>query len=146
MAIELVLLAPALVACIVVIAGGARYVEARGQTNSAAFAAARAASLTTNQEAAVAAGRSAAERSFADRGPACSELDVQIDAHDFRRGGDVRASVTCIADLSDLAGFGFPGRKTFTSTATVPLEQHRDVSSGFMNSEGSAGGNSGVDP
>lgn len=127
MAVELVLLTPALVACIMVIAGGARYVEARGQTNSAAFAAARAASLTTNQEAAVAAGRTAAARSLAERGHACSELDVQIDAHDFSRGGNVEASVTCIADLSDLAGFGLPGHKTFTSTATVPLEQHRDL-------------------
>ena len=127
MAIELVLLTPALVACIMVIAGGARYVEARGQTNSAAFAAARAASLTTNQEAAIAAGRKAAARSLAERGHACSDLDVEIDAHDFRRGGNVRASVTCIADLSDLAGFGLPGHKTFTSTATVPLELHRDL-------------------
>ena len=56
MAIELVILTPALVAAIMVIAAGARYVDARGQTNSAAFAAARAASLTTNQEAAVAGG------------------------------------------------------------------------------------------
>lgn len=127
MAIELVLLTPVLVACIVVIAGGARYVEARGQTDSAAFAAARAASLTSNQEAAAAAGRSAAARSLAERGRACSTLEVHIDAHDFRRGGNIRASVTCIADLSDLAGFGFPGHKTFTSTATVPLEQHRDL-------------------
>ena len=34
MSIELVLLTPALVACILVIAAGARYVDARGQTTT----------------------------------------------------------------------------------------------------------------
>jgi len=126
MAIELVILTPALVAAIMVIAGGARYVDARGQANSAAFAAARAASLTTSQDAALAAGAKAAEQSMAERGHACAQLDVAIDADDFAPGGAVKATVTCTADLSDLVGFGLPGSKTFTATATVPLEQHRD--------------------
>ena len=126
MAIEVVLLTPVLVAAIVVILAGSRYVDARGQTSSAAFAAARAASLTTNQEAAVGAGRRAAETAVAQRGKACASLTVEIEAGDFRPGGDLRATVTCLADLSDLAGFGLPGSKSFTSTAVVPLEQYRD--------------------
>jgi len=125
MSVELVLLTPALVACILVIAGGARYVDARGQTSSAAFVAARAASLTSDQQAAVAAGREAASRALADRGLACGTLTVRVDAGDFLPGGQVRAVVTCIADLSDLAGFGLPGTKSFTSTAVVPIEEHR---------------------
>ena len=128
MAIEIVILTPALVAAIMVIAGGARYVDARGQTNSAAFAAARAASLTSNQDAAVAAGQAAAEDSMAERGHACAELRVDIDAHDFAPGGSVRATVTCVTDLTDLAGFGLPGHATLTSIATVPLEEHRALS------------------
>ena len=127
MSIEIVLLVPVLIAAIMIIAGGARYIDARGQTNNAAFAAARAASLTTNQEAAVAAGRAAAQRSMADRGHACAELKVELDAHDFVPGGSVQATVTCITDLTDLAGFGLPGHKTFKATATVPLEVHRDL-------------------
>lgn len=127
MAIEIVLLTPALIAAIMVIAGGARYVDARGQTNSAAFAAARAASLTSNQQEAVAAGRAAAEDSLAERGHACVELGVDINAHDFVPGGSIRVTVTCVTDLTDLAGFGLPGRKVFTGTATVPLELHRDL-------------------
>lgn len=126
MAIEAVLLTPALVAAIILIAAGARYVDARGQTNHAAYAAARAASLTTNQEAAVQAGKKAAEDSMADRGQACADLQVDIDAADFNPGGNVRATVTCTADLSELAGIGLPGSKKFTFTAVVPLEQHRD--------------------
>lgn len=126
MAIEAVLLTPALVAAIILIVAGSRYVDAPGQTNHAAYAAARAASLTTNQEAAVQAGRKAADASMAERGQACSALKVGIDAGDFNPGGNVRATVTCTADLSDLVGIGLPGSKTFTFTAVVPLEQHRD--------------------
>lgn len=127
MAIEVVILTPALVAAIMVIAAGARYVDARGQVNSAAYAAARAASLTTNQEAAVQAGTKAAKQSMSQRGLACASLTVSVDAADFNPGGDVRATVRCVADLSDLAGVGpIPGSKTFTFTAVVPLEQHRD--------------------
>ncbi len=125
MSIEMVLLIPALVACILAVAAGARYVDARAQTSSAAFVAARAASLTQNQEAAVAAGREAASRSLAERGQACARLTVRIDAGEFHPGGQLRATVTCVADLSDLTGFGLPGHKSFTSTAVVPIEEHR---------------------
>ena len=61
-----------------------------------------------------------------ERGQACTDLKVDIDAGDFNPGGNVRATVTCTADLSDLAGIGLPGSKTFRFTAVVPLEQHRD--------------------
>lgn len=126
MSIEIVLLTPILVAAIMVIAAGARYVQARGEASSAAYAAARAASLTTNQQAAVAAGREAAARSMSDRGKSCARLTVSIDAHDFQPGGDVEATVTCTADLADLSGLGLPGHKSFTATATVPLDEHRE--------------------
>ena len=126
MAIEALLLTPALVAGIILIAGGSRYVEARGQTNHAAYAAARAASLTTNQEAAVLAGKRAAEDSMTERGHACADLKVEVNAGDFNPGGNVRATVTCTADLSDLVGVGLPGAKTFVFTAVVPLEKHRE--------------------
>jgi Flp pilus assembly protein TadG len=125
MSIEMILLTPALVACILMVAAGARYVDARGQTSSAAFAAARAASLTGNQEAAVAAGRRAAARSIAERGEACATLTVTVDAAEFQPGGDLRATVTCLANLSDLTGFGLPGHAQFTATAVVPIETYR---------------------
>lgn len=125
MAIEVVLLTPVLVGAIMVIAVGARFVDARGQINHAAYSAARAASLTTNQEDASRAGLRAAEASMSDRGHGCADLSVAIDAGHFVPGGDVRATVSCTSDLSDLVGFGLPGSKTFTFTAVVPLEEHR---------------------
>jgi Flp pilus assembly protein TadG len=125
MAIEVVILTPVLVGAIMMIATGARFVDARGQTNHAAYSAARAASLTTNQEAAVRAGIQAAESSMSERGHGCAHLNVAIDAGHFTPGGNVRATVSCTADLSDLVGFGLPGSKTFSFTAVVPLEEHR---------------------
>lgn len=126
MALELVMLTPVLVSAILVIAAGARYVEARSQTVDAAYAAARAASLTTDQDSAATAGRRAAAHALAERGRACAHLEVRIDAGQFRAGGATRATVTCFTDLSDLSGLGLARTKTFTATATVPLEQHRD--------------------
>ena len=127
MAIEVVVLTPLLVAAIMVIAAGGRYVDARGQVNGAAYVAARAASLTGNREAAVQAGTQAAEQSMSRRGLACANLTVSVDAADFNPGGDVRATVRCVADLSDVVGVGgIPGSKTFRFAAVVPLEEHRD--------------------
>ena len=128
MSLELVLLTPALIACIFLIAAGARYVAARSQTIDAAYAAARAGSLTSSQDAAVGAARNAATRALADRGRSCADLSVVIEAGEFQPGGRVRATVTCVADLADLSGLGLPGRRSFTATATVPLERYRDFS------------------
>jgi Flp pilus assembly protein TadG len=126
MAIELVVLTPMLVGAIMVIAVGVRYIDARGEANDAAYAAARAASLTTNQEAAVQAGTEAAVDA-GQHGQACPDPTVHIHAGDFQPGGDVRATVTCVADLTDIAGFGLPGHKTFTFTAVVPIDSHRSL-------------------
>ena len=111
--------------CVLTIAGGARYVDARNQVDSAAHVAARAASLTTGPQAAADAGRAAASDALAERGRACTALDVRIDTSGFQPGGSIEATITCSADLSDVVGFGFPGRRTFTSTAIVPIEFHR---------------------
>jgi Flp pilus assembly protein TadG len=129
MSIELLILTPALVAAILVIVAGSRYAEAREETNSAAFAAARAASLAPDASGALAAGRAAAVHEMSDRGLSCARLDVNVDTHDFAPGGTIRVTVTCVTDLGDLSGFVLmPGHKSFRSTATVPLDQHRSFS------------------
>lgn len=127
LSVEVVLLTPILVGCILTIAGGARYVDARNQVASAAHVAARAASLTAGPESATEAGLEAARNALADRGRACTSLDVSIDTHAFVPGGAVSATVTCTADLSDVVGFGLPGSRTFTTRASVPIELHREA-------------------
>ena len=128
MSLELVLLVPVLVGAILVIAAGARLVDARGHVGTAAAAAARAASLESNAGSAVAAGERAGSLALSDGGPGCGDLLIRLDTRAFRPGGYVRATVTCVADLSDVAGFGIPGSKTFTATSVVPIEAHRVLS------------------
>lgn len=125
LSLEMVLLTPVVVGCILTIAGGARYVESASQVGAASAIAARAASLESGPEAAAAAGRTAARQALTDRGAACVDLEVDVDVSRFRSGGAVTATVTCRADLSDVVGFGLPGSKTFTDSAVAPLDRHR---------------------
>jgi Flp pilus assembly protein TadG len=124
-AVEAILITPVLVGLILVLAGAARIIDAKNQVASTAHIAARAASLTTSAEDAATAGKLAAQAALEERGRACADLDVHIDATDFQPGGFIKATVTCVADLSDVVGFGFPGTKTFSDEAVVPVETHR---------------------
>lgn len=124
---ELLAWAVLMVAFITLVVGAGRLVEANSQVNDAAYAAARAASLEQNFDAAQVAGRHAAQESLADRGKACTQMTVSFDGTDFNTSGQVRVEITCHADLSDVVGFGLPGTKDFTSTAVVPIEQYRDL-------------------
>ena len=128
MSLELVLLVPVLIGAILAIAGAARLVDARGHVGTAAAAAARAASLESNAVAAASAGQRVGSLAMSDGGPGCADLAVRLDTRAFRPGGYVRATVTCVADLSELSGFGLPGSKTFTATSVVPIEAHRVLS------------------
>ncbi|MEO7844370.1 MAG: TadE family protein [Nocardioides sp.] len=121
--VELLLMAPVFVAFILSVVGGGRLVEARGQVNDAAYAAARAASLAPGNPEQAAA--DAAHAALAERGRACTQLTVSLHGSDMVPGGQVRATVTCLADLSDVTGVGLPGSKRFAGSAVVPIEQFR---------------------
>lgn len=124
-AIELLVAAPVLVACILALAGGGRYVDARSEVNAAAHEAARAASLERDTGLSAQAGSAAAAATLGDRGRSCVVLDVNVDVSSYEPGGQVSATVTCTADLSDVIAAGFPGSTTFSATAVVPIEQYR---------------------
>ena len=125
MAVELVMMTPLLLAAIMTIVGASRYVEARDQVSAAAYTAGRAASLTSDTADAHHQGQAAAAAALADRGRSCATLRVRLDTAGFTPGGTVRVTVTCIADLSDVVGFGIPGHHRFTTTAVVPIDAHR---------------------
>ncbi|MBZ5735364.1 pilus assembly protein [Nocardioides sp. TRM66260-LWL] len=122
---ELLLMATVLVGFIITVVGAGRFIDSRSQVDDAAYAAARAASLEQNVDAAQIAGREAAQNSLTDRGKACTQMTVSFAGTDFRTSGQVKVTVTCHANLSDVVGFGLPGSKDFTATAVVPIEQYR---------------------
>ncbi|MGQ0468005.1 MAG: TadE/TadG family type IV pilus assembly protein [Sporichthyaceae bacterium] len=122
-AVEVVLVAPLLIALLLLVAGLGRIAHTRGQVDGAAADAARTASLHRDPARAKQAGTDAARAHLGQR--ACRDLDVAIDTTGFRPGGQVVASVRCTASLAGLGLSGLPGTRTFTATAVAPLDAHR---------------------
>ena len=123
--LDLVIVAPLLIMFILLVIGFGRMALARQDVNAAAHEAARAASLQRVTGAAADTGTAAAHRTLADRGMSCAHLTVDVNTSTYRPGGQVTATVTCVADLSDLALAGLPGSKTYTAEAVVPIATWR---------------------
>jgi Flp pilus assembly protein TadG len=122
--VELVLLAPLLLALLCFTAAGGRITQAEAQLEGAARDAARAASIERSPQAA----RAAASRTAAGNiSFACAPLTVVADVRDFRPGGTVTVTVRCTASLAGLGLAGFPGRVTLTGRAVAPLDQYRGL-------------------
>jgi Flp pilus assembly protein TadG len=124
-AIELVLVAPVLLVVLLLVVGLGRMADARQQIESVAADSARAASLERNTAQSAAAARAAAERSLGDAGLSCTGLDVAVDVSDYQPGGQVQVTVSCTAQLHDVALSGLPGTREFTASSTVPIEIYR---------------------
>jgi Flp pilus assembly protein TadG len=124
-AVELVLVAPILIALLLFTVGLGRMAHARGQVDGAAREAARAASLERSPQAAKTAGEQAARALLAGEHITCATLSVAVDVSAYRPGGLVTARVTCRASLSGLGLSGLPGSKSFEATAVAPLENYR---------------------
>jgi hypothetical protein len=60
----------------------------------------------------------------------CSSVQVDVETAGFAvpvgLPAHVRATVTCVVRLSDLALPGFPGSRTVTATAVSPLDTYRE--------------------
>lgn len=125
-AVELALLATVMLAGIIIVVVVGQFINAGNDVSDAAYAAARAASYTNDAASAQAAGTSAAQQAMTNRGNSCSSMTTSVDTSDFVPGGNIRVTVTCVATVATITGFGFiPGHKSFTSTAVVPIDPHR---------------------
>jgi Flp pilus assembly protein TadG len=127
--VSFVLIAPALVFVIGFLIFAGRISIAGNVVESSAAAAARDASLARTEGGSVANASDAARRVVSQQGVNCSSINVDIDTSGLRvplgRIGTVRATVTCLADLSDIGIPGIPGSKTLTSTASSPVDAYR---------------------
>lgn len=128
--IELLLMATASVALLLVVVAAGRYNDGQAQANDAAYAAARAASLAANPSQAVSAGRQAAADALGERGKSCQNLSVTFAGSDFNPGGQVIAEVSCTVSLTDTGSvgtqLGLQPKTRFTERAVVPIERFRD--------------------
>jgi len=126
-----VMLAPVLVLISGLVIGFGRIEEANLNATGTAAAAARAASLARTPAAAQAAARTMV---LTDRG-SCPNPKVTVDTAAFHPGGLVKVTVVCRPSLADLTAIGLPGHVRLASTMASGIDQWREVSLGFVNSE-----------
>lgn len=124
-AVEVAVLAPALVALVLLVVFAGRVSYADGEVRRAAAEAARAASLRQSPPAAVEAAEDTAASNLADSGFVCDELTTTVDTGRFAAGGTVSVTVRCVADMSDVTLLGVPGTRTFESRSVEVIDRYR---------------------
>ncbi|MEV5203205.1 TadE family protein [Streptomyces sp. NPDC053720] len=128
-AVETAVLAPVMIALLLLMIAFGRVTDADGAVDSAARAAARAASLERDAGSAQAQAQDAATRSLQGEGITCRTSNVVIDtsgyALDLGVEATVTATVACTANLSDIGLPGLPGAKTLTASWTSPIDTYR---------------------
>ncbi|MFD9517905.1 TadE family protein [Streptomyces sp. NPDC059979] len=127
--VETVILAPAIIALMLLMIAFGRVTDASGAVDSAARAAARAASLEREAGAAEAAGAAAADRSLTGEGIRCASSSVSVDTSgyglDIGQEATVRVTVACTAPLGEIGLPGLPGSRTLQSSWTSPIDSYR---------------------
>lgn len=127
-ALELAILAPALIALGLLVVAAGRVAHARDEVQTVAAQAARAASLQRTLTTAKAAAESEADSGLASEGTTCTTMTVDVTG-DFTAPlgtpGSVKVTVTCTTALADLALPGLPGTKALTATGVAPLDAYR---------------------
>ena len=127
-ALELIILAPVLLALIALVIAAGRISVARGSVDAAARDAARQASLARSPGQARIAAELSAQAALRQDGLDCTPA-VSVDTVGFSvpvgQPAQVRATVSCQVPLSDLVVPGLPGSVTLTYTFTSPLDPYR---------------------
>lgn len=124
-AVEVAVLAPALLALMLLIVFAGRVAHADGQVQRATSEAARAASLRQSPEAAVESARSVASSNLEASGFICQDLVTAVDIQHFVPGGSVTVTVTCVASMRDVTLLGVPGERTFVASSTEVIDRYR---------------------
>ncbi|MEW1892260.1 TadE/TadG family type IV pilus assembly protein [Streptomyces sp. NPDC085659] len=128
-AVETAILAPVMIALILLMIAFGRVTDADGAVDSAARAAARAASLERDASSAQTQAQAAADRSLHGDGITCRTSSVVVDtggyALDLGTEANVTATVACTASLSDIGLPGLPGAKELTASWSSPIDTYR---------------------
>ena len=128
--IEAVIGVPAFLLFVLLIIAAGRIAIARQAVEASAAEAARSASIARTQPQAEANGISGAAASLRNQDVRCTSQRVDVDTSGFAAPvgtpATVTATVTCIADLSDLSIPGLPGSRTITATMSSPIDTYRE--------------------
>ena len=127
--LELVIIAPLILALFMVIVAVGRYELGSGKIDQAAGAAARAASQQVSAVQAEPAATAAAQSSLASAGVTCQNVAVSVDTAGFTVAAgstaDVTVTVSCTVSWSDLTIPGWPGNRDIQASAASPLDTRR---------------------
>ena len=123
MAVELVILAPVLVAFILLVVAFGRYVAVRGEVEALSRDAARQASL---QRSAADAQAAATATVAAARKPQRSCTPPALRGA-FVPSGTITVTLTCEVSYAGLGLIGQPGSATVRATSAAPLDTYRRV-------------------
>lgn len=124
-AVEAAVVAPALVALMLLVVFAGRVSEADGNVRRASSEAARAASLEQNATAAKDAATKTATANLAAAGTTCQRLQTIVDTTNLEPGGTVVVEVICQVSMSDIALLGVPGSRTFRARAVEVVDRYR---------------------
>ena len=127
-AVEVAVIAPALLFLMLLVVYAGKVSEADGNVERAASDAARAASLRQHPGDATDDARASAASNLAAAGVPCLGITTTVDTIDFAPGGTVTVTVHCEASMADVTLLGVPGRQTFTATATEVIDTYRSGS------------------
>jgi Flp pilus assembly protein TadG len=127
---EVVVLAPALLAFLLLAIYAGRVALARQSVHAAAADAARSASIARTESAASTNARATADATLAAEGLRCTSTQVVLDTAAFGAPvgtpGQIAATVSCTVDLADLTVAGIPGSRALTATVASPIDTYRE--------------------
>lgn len=124
-AVEAAIVAPFLIALMLLVVFAGRVAEAEGNVRRATSEAARAASLRQDPAAAVDAARASVDANLSAAGVTCETLTVDVDTSNFTAGGRVTVTTTCVASMRDVTLLGVPGTRTFTAREVEVIDRYR---------------------
>ena len=125
--VAIIVLAPVVVAFVVLVFFIGRQVDSRGAVRSAAEAGAQAAARQRDAASADAAARVVVSDMLASATSICGGGPrVEVDLSRFQPGGVVTVSVSCTIDRSDLGGLAPPTR-SFVGTASAVVDTYRSA-------------------
>jgi Flp pilus assembly protein TadG len=125
-ALEVAVVAPALLLLIGLVVGAGRIALAEQAVQQAAAQAARDTSLARTPSAGVTAGRATAARVLSGQGLDCTSSSTSVSAaalgYPPGQPGTVTVATTCQVRLGDLVVPGFPGVKTLRAEASMVVD------------------------
>lgn len=124
-AVEAAVIAPAFIGLMLLVVFAGRVVNGGNEVESAASAAARAASQMATPVGAAAEAQEVAVASLADSGVTCNPHRVEVDTQQMAPGGSVTVTVTCTTQLGDITLINVPGHHTFEASATEVVDIYR---------------------